>query len=127
MDHDPGVRHDFLHFVELEEFSDDWDRLGLSIESDLWDLQMEIMTDPESIPVVPGTGGLCKIRFSPASWHRGKSGAIRVCFAYFPRHWTVLLVMAYAKGRQESLTAAEKRGIKEYLLQFEKWLAARNY
>jgi hypothetical protein len=118
---------DFLHFVELDEFSDDWERLGLSVDNDLWDLQLEIMADPESVPVVSGTGGLRKLRFSPASWPRGKSSAVRICFAYFPKHWTVLLVMAYAKGRKESLTTSEKQGIKAYLASVEKWLDARNY
>jgi hypothetical protein len=26
---------DLLHFVELDEFSDDWQRLGLNVENDL--------------------------------------------------------------------------------------------
>jgi hypothetical protein len=121
------IPEDFLHFVELDEFADDWERLGLDVESDLWDLQMEIMAGPGAVPVVSGTGGLRKMRFSPSSWHRGKSGAVRVCFAYFPSHWTVLLVMAYGKGEKESLTAEEKRGIKQYLVMVEKWLDKRNY
>jgi hypothetical protein len=118
---------DFLHFVELDEFSDDWERLSLSVDNDLWDLQLEIMADPESVPIVSGTGGLRKLRFSPTNWPRGKSGAVRICFAYFPKYWTVLLVMAYAKGRKESLTTSEKQGIKAYLASVEKWLDARNY
>jgi hypothetical protein len=127
MDHSRLSPLDFLHFVELDEFVGDWEELGLSVESDLWDLQLEIMADPEAVPVVSGTGGLRKLRFSPAGCSRGKSGAVRVCFTYFPKHWTVLLMMAYAKGRKESLTAGEKRGIKAYLATFEKWLDARNH
>lgn len=115
----------FLHFVELDEFADDWEQLGLDVENDLWDLQIDIMNDPEAAPIISGTGGLRKMRFAPRGWHSGKSGAVRVCYAYFKRHWTVLLVMAYSKGRKETLTAEENRGIKKYVATFEKWLDDR--
>ena len=87
---------------------------------------MFIMSAPEMAPVVPGTGGLRKLRFAPERWNRGKSGALRVCYAYFPKHWTVLLIMAFGKGSKETLSAAEKSGIKEYLSRIEKWLDQRN-
>lgn len=115
-----------LHFVELDEFGDDWERLGLDIENDLWDLQIEIMSGPDEAPIISGTGGLRKMRFAPYEWRSGRSGAARVCYAYFKRHNTVLLVMAYGKGRKQTLTAAEKRGIKLYLATIERWLDERH-
>jgi hypothetical protein len=118
---------DFLHFVETDEFGDDWQALGLGVENDLWALQMLIMSAPERAPVVSGTGGLRKMRFAPESWNRGKRGAVRVCYAYFPTHWTVLLIMAYGKGRKENLSPAEKKAIKGYLVRVERWLDLRNY
>lgn len=118
---------DFLHFVELDEFSQDWKDLGFDIESDLWELQMVIMSAPEAAPVIRGTGGLRKLRFARPGAPRGKSGGIRVCYVYCKTHWTVLLVMAYGKGRKETLTAAEKDGIRDYLGQIESWLASHNY
>jgi len=118
---------DFLHFVETDEFSDDWRALGLDVEHDLWTLQMFIMSAPAMAPVVSGTGGLRKLRFAPELWNRGKRGAVRVCYAYFPTHWTVLLIMAYGKGRKETLSAVEKSAIKAYLSRVEKWLDERNY
>lgn len=36
-DGEPGP-HDFLRFVETNEFSDDWQSLDLDVEYDLWDL-----------------------------------------------------------------------------------------
>jgi hypothetical protein len=118
---------EFLHFVETDEFGDDWKRLGLSVETDLWALQTLIMSAPEASPVIKGTGGLRKIRFAPEGWNCGKSGAVRVCYAYFKEHWTVLLVMAYGKGRKETLSAAEKAGIKEYLSIIQNYLDSHNY
>jgi hypothetical protein len=116
---------DILHFVEADEFRDDWQALGLDVEDDLWGLQTLIMSGPEMAPVIAGSGGLRKLRFAPEWWNRGKRGAVRVCYAYFAEHWTVLLVMAFGKGSKETLSAAEKKGIKEYLGRIEKWLDQR--
>ena len=118
---------DFLHFVELEGFRDDWERLGLDNEKDDWALQMLIMYNPKGPPVIAGTGGLRKIRFAPERWKVGKRGAVRVCYVYFPDHWTVLLVAAYGKSEKDDLTAEDKKGMRTYIKQVESWLAERNY
>lgn len=118
---------DFLHFVETDEFCDDWKKLGLNVEDDLWYLQMCMMSGPTLAPVIRGTGGLRKARFKPKGWTCGKKSGIRVCYAYFEKHWTVLLVMAYSKGRKDNLTAQEAAGVKAYLKRVEGWLAKHNY
>ncbi len=118
---------DFLHFVELDEFGDDWKRLELDLDNDLLALQLLIMCDPKGSPVIKGTGGLRKLRFAPKRWKVGKSGAARVCYVYFPDHWTVLLVAAYGKKEKDNLTGEEKAGIKAYIRQVESWLARHNY
>jgi len=112
----------FLHFVEMDEFCQDWEGLGLNVDSDLWTLQIAIMQNPTQAPVIAGTGGLRKLRFSPPSHQQGKSGAIRVCYVYFPRHGTILLAMAYGKNQKATLTAREKQGIREYIATAERWL-----
>ena len=45
---------DLLHFVELDEFRDDWEHLGLNVDRDLWDLQILIMADPGGPPSSQG-------------------------------------------------------------------------
>lgn len=120
-------REDLLHFVELDGFVDDWKELGLDVEMDLWALQVGVMSDPSGSPVIEGTGGLRKLRFAPPGWKVGKRGAVRVCYVYFPEHWTVLLVMAYAKNRKDSLSAREKRDITSYINRIEKWFESQNY
>jgi hypothetical protein len=117
---------DLLHFVELDEFRDDWRSLGLGVEDDLWALETLIMRNPTGPPIVPGTGGLRKMRFAPDRSGEGKRGGVRVCYAYFPAHWTVLLVMAYGKSEKDDLSHEEKEGIKTYLQQIESWLARKN-
>ncbi len=69
--------------------------------------------------VIPGTGGLRKIRFSPSSWRRGKSGAIRACYAYFVSAEQVFLVAAYGKNEKENLTAGEKAAYRKLLREIE--------
>jgi hypothetical protein len=118
---------DFLHFVETDEFCGDWDGLGFDVENDLWALQNIIMSDPAGAPVVPGTGGLRKIRFGRHGDKMGKRRGARICYAYFDRHWTVLLVMAYGKGRKDDLSEPEKHGIAQYLKRVERYLDERNY
>jgi hypothetical protein len=118
---------DFLHFVELDDFVDDWKGLGLDVEMDLWALQIAIMSNPGGPPVIEGTGRLRKLRFAPSSWKVGKRGAVRVCYVYFPEHWTVLLVMAYAKNRKDSFSSREKRNIANFIKRIEKWFESQNY
>ena len=115
----------FLEFFELEEFSSDWDDLGLDVEHDLWDLQTLIMNAPANAPVVKGTNGLRKLRFAPRGWKVGKSGAVRVCYVFFQRFGIVLLVMAYRKNEKDNLTATQSRAIASYIRRAEKWLERR--
>ena len=35
---------DLLHFVETDEFRDDWENLGMDVETDLYALQVAIMS-----------------------------------------------------------------------------------
>ena len=110
-----------LHFVELDEFADDWSELELDLDRDLWALQILIMSAPDAAPLIRGTGGLRKLRFAPEHWGKGKRGSVRVCYVYFPEHWTVLLVMAYRKSDKDDLSQAEKQGIRSYIRRIEKW------
>lgn len=105
---------DFCVFVEAAEFRNDWRDLGLT-EDDLLELQVEITVAPTRHPVIAGTGGLRKMRFAPRRLKRGKSGAVRVCYAHFPAVNVVLLVIAYAKGEQDTISPAHKVAIRDYL------------
>ncbi len=129
VDQEWTVRHsselkpvDFLHFVYLDEFHDDWQELYCNDQDELtlWALEMLIMSDPLAGDLVKGTGGMRKLRFG--SGHVGKRGANRICYAYFHEHHMVLMILAYGKNRQSDLSAVECSGIKEYLEQIQNWL-----
>ena len=84
-------------------------------EDDLTALQLAIMFAPDGAPVVKGTGGLRKLRFAPAKWNTGTSGATRVCCVYFGDYGIVLLVYVYDKHQKETLTDAEKKVIRGFI------------
>jgi hypothetical protein len=78
-------------------------------------LQQFMMLNPEAGPVVPGSGGVRKLR-----WRReggGKRGGLRVIYyvRYDPNRFWMLTV--YAKAAQENAPAHILRALKE---EFEK-------
>ncbi len=80
-------------------------------------LENQIMQNPSAAPIVRRTGGARKCRFAPASWHAGKSGSVRVIYAYFEQLETVLLITAYGKNETANITDAEAGIIKALLNQ----------
>lgn len=116
---------ELLDFIQSTTFEKQWQGLGLDDEADLAALEMAIMAYPTGAPVIEGTGGLRKLRFAPARWKTGKSGAARVCYAYFEEFGIVYLINAYRKNRKETLTSAEKRAIKSMIARIEVGLHRR--
>jgi hypothetical protein len=117
---------DFLTFIELKWFTKDWDDLGLRESDDeLCALQLMIMCDPVGYPVIPGTDGLRKLRFAPATWRTGKRGALRVAFVYFERFAVVLLVTLYQKNEKGDLSKEEVKAINKLIARIETELASR--
>ena len=57
-------------FIEVPLFSKRWKEIGLG-EDELQALQIMLLKDPESGPVMEGTGGIRKVRFLLKD--RGKS------------------------------------------------------
>ncbi|MFO0959013.1 MAG: hypothetical protein U0800_16560 [Isosphaeraceae bacterium] len=112
----PGIfrPEDWLRFVHLKPFERKWSSIGMD-DDDLRALEAIIMANPTLGPVQRGTGGLRKMRFAKENSGRGKSGAIRVCYSYFPGYATVVLVTAYAKNEQVNLTDADKAAIARIL------------
>jgi len=96
-----------LTFVQFARFAARWNQLRLTDE-DLQALEQALLSNPDRGAVVPGTGGLRKVRFAPPSRHVGKSGAFRVGYAYFRTADAVYLLTIYSKNEKANLTAAEK-------------------
>jgi hypothetical protein len=117
---------DFLSFIELRPFSRRWDELGLT-DKDLAALQVVIMTDPRGSPVIEGTGGVRKLRFVPAQWAKGKSGGLRVCYAFLEEVGTVILGFVYEKGEMDDLTDEQKKILRGVVERVRTVLLSRPY
>ena len=97
-------------FIEIPLFSRRWTEIGLD-EEDLLALQIMLLKDPESGPVMEGTGGIRKVRFPLKN--RGKSGSVRVCYADFEEFEVTYLITAFTKAERENLTQEEKNVLKK--------------
>lgn len=93
-------------FIEVPLFTKRWHEIGLTDE-DLQKLQIILLKDPESGPVIEGTGGIRKVRFPLKN--KGKSGSVRVCYTDFAEYEITYLITAFTKKEQENLTNEEKK------------------
>jgi mRNA-degrading endonuclease RelE of RelBE toxin-antitoxin system len=95
----PGL----VDFIHESGFDDDWEDCSLSVETDLWDLQVALSALPESGSVIPGSGGLRKLRWKgPGS---GKRGGVRVIYLWIPEIFIIYLFMVYPKSEIDSISA----------------------
>ena len=69
-----------------------------------------LLKEPQSGPVLEGTGGIRKVRF-PFE-HRGKSGSVRVCYTDFEEYEVTYLITAFTKDEKDNLTKEEKNVLK---------------
>ena len=97
-------------FIEVPIFSKRWKEIGLD-DVDLKALQIMLLKDPESGPIMEGTGGIRKVRFPLEN--RGKSGSVRVCYTDFAEYELTYLITAFEKKDQENLTDSEKSVLKK--------------
>ena len=109
-------------FIEVPLFTKRWKEIGLD-NDDLLKLQIMLLKDPESGPVMEGTGGIRKVRFPLEN--RGKSGSVRVCYTDFAEYEVTYLITAFTKNEQENLTTEEKAVLKK-LVKSLKDEAAKN-
>jgi RelE toxin of RelEB toxin-antitoxin system len=103
-----------LTLIQLSAFAAKWSKLGLT-DGDLQSLEGVLLADPEAGRLIPGTGGLRKLRFAPPTWHTGKRGASRVIYAFISAGEAVYLFTLYAKNEQSDLSADEKRVFRQVL------------
>lgn len=102
---------DYYRFIHLDGFTSDWKDLGQG-DDELSQLEIQIMIAPQRAPVIPGCGGIRKLRFSPASWNRGRRGAIRVLYTVFPDYSVAVLAAAFAKNEQENISIADRQSLR---------------
>jgi hypothetical protein len=76
-------------------------------EAELAALVDHLALNPEDGDVIPGTGGIRKLRWGKAG--TGKRGGVRVIYFFHHTDMPLYLLLAYAKAQATDLTPDEKR------------------
>lgn len=80
---------------------------------------MALVLRPELGGLIPGTGGLRKVRWSEGSRGIGKRGGIRVIYYWYRSESLIYLLLAYSKKEQDDLTAEQKRILRRLVAELE--------
>ncbi len=76
-------------------------------------LQIALLLRPEQGPVIPGSGGLRKLRWAGSG--RGKRGGLRVIYYWHPGTETFYMLYVYAKNAQEDLTPTQLKTLRRLI------------
>lgn len=76
-------------------------------EDELTDLISYLAVNPTAGKVIPGTGGLRKLRVGAHG--KGTRGGARVIFYTYDTNHPVLAILVYGKGESDDLSAESKR------------------
>lgn len=99
-------------FILTNTFDKHWKELKLD-DLDLSKLQNILAKYPELGDVIPGSGGLRKIRIEANG--SGKRGGARVCYVDFLLYEKIYLIDVYAKSNKENLTNEEINEYKRFI------------
>ena len=72
-------------------------------------LQQQLMDNPNAGDVIPGCGGIRKLRVSDPRRGKGKRSGIRIFYLYLPESKWFYLLDAYGKNEREDLSADQKK------------------
>lgn len=101
---------DMKRMITIIEFPGFLLQVGNSIGADERDEFINyIARNPEAGDLIPGTGGVRKVRWG--SKNKGKSGGVRVIYYFYDELSPIFLLTAYGKGEKENLTAEQKKQI----------------
>lgn len=70
-----------------------------------------LVENPASGPVIPGGGGVRKIRV--ARQGTGKSGGIRVIYYWIAADHQIYMLLAYSKSKRDNLTPEELQIVRD--------------
>ena len=70
-------------------------------------LQLALLFRPEQGALIPGSGGLRKLRWRQKG--KGKRGGCRVIYYWDEKEETFYMLLAYAKSKQEDLTPTQMK------------------
>ena len=74
-------------------------------------LQVALIMRPEAGRMIPGSGGLRKVRWQGKG--HGKRGGMRVIYFWAESRSRILLLFMYAKGEQDDLTPDQLKALRQ--------------
>ena len=107
-----------LEFLETPVFTR---RIAaLLSDSEYAALQGTLILNPESGDLIPGSGGIRKVRWQQPQRGKGKRGGVRIIYYWYNPESIVYMLFAYSKDEQDDLSSTEKRVLKRLVKeQFE--------
>jgi hypothetical protein len=94
-------------FIESSEFTA-WVTEHLTDEG-LAAPQRDLLDHPDAGDVMPGCGGLRKLRIADPRRGKGKRGGIRVIYLHIPEAKVIYLITVYSKDQKDDLSGEERR------------------
>jgi len=80
-------------------------------DDDYRNLQFALLLRPEAGAIIPGSGGLRKVRWGSAG--KGKRGGLRVIYYWNKAEEYIYMLLVYGKSRQEDLTKEQLRTLRK--------------
>jgi hypothetical protein len=112
----------FYEFIEAPAFSRYRDEY--LDDNGFRDVQKAIINNPAAGDLIPGTGGLRKLRWRDNKRGKGKRGGIRIIYYTFLSEGQVWLMTLYSKDEADDLTNEERRKLNA-AIQAEKLVRTR--
>jgi len=100
-----------MSVAEMPEFLDR--AKAILTEAERTALVAHLGANPEAGQLVPGTGGVRKIRWGTPG--QGKRGGARVIYYYYNESIPLFVLDIYAKNQKTDLSEADKRSLKRLL------------
>ncbi|MBU4342535.1 MAG: type II toxin-antitoxin system RelE/ParE family toxin [Candidatus Omnitrophica bacterium] len=77
------------------------------------ELQWALIINPEAGAIIPGAGGIRKLRWALSG--SGKRGGLRIIYYLYTRDEKIYLLLPYKKSEQEDLTTKQIKILRKYV------------
>jgi hypothetical protein len=107
------IRPEVLQFVEAPAFSRY--RQDYLDDEGFRELQQALASNPEEGDLIPGAGGIRKLRWRDSRRGKGKRGGLRIIYYCFLSDEEIWLLTLYGKDEASDLTKDEKAQLRRVL------------
>lgn len=89
------------------------------------EFQLSLILNPNAGRVMPGCGGLRKVRYMDPRRGKGKRGGLRVIYLFIPEQDWIFLLDIYGKDEKDDLTGEEKKVLARLATRIKEAAAAK--